>query len=127
MAFVPPYYSVDIDPILYTLFSNLTDEMESAQVWSHPLWNHIHKTAKYYKDHQPYNGLQKAYLERWIYWIYNILPCDKCKKHYKQYILQPLSKGQISTYLSNGDYFNDFWINFHTFVNRMRDKEKAKQ
>lgn len=91
--------------------------MANPEIWGKHGWKFLHYVAKGYPTNPSDNDKQtyKLFLES----IQKILPCDKCKKHYKQHLENfPLN----DIILSSKENLENWIINIHNQVNMANHK-----
>lgn len=87
----------------------------NPEIWGPPLWYQMHmKTFNYNpKTSDKKNIIQ--YFEN----IKNVLPCEKCKKHYESY----LTARPVKFYLNSRDDLIHWLIDLHNEVNARTGKK----
>jgi hypothetical protein len=86
------------------------------KIWGPKLWFAIHTIALNYPDNPSYQD--KRNHEDFFNNLSHIIPCDKCRLHYKQ----RLYKYPIINHLDNSDKLFRYTILLHNDVNEMLNK-----
>ena len=88
----------------------------NPEIWGPPLWYEMHtKTFKYPEN--PTNR-DKLYITQYFNEFKNTLPCDKCKVHYRSYLLMR----PLQYYVNNKESLVRWLIDLHNQVNSRTGK-----
>lgn len=85
-------------------------------VWGPKLWFFIHTLALNYSDNPSYE--EKRNHEEFFNSLVHLIPCDKCRNHYKQHI----SKNPVINHLNNSSELFQYTIDIHNEVNKTLGK-----
>ena len=86
-------------------------------VWGPKLWFVIHTIALNYPNNPTYED--KRVMEEFFNNLKSIIPCDKCRIHYRQ----RLERNPIINYLDNKESIFRYTINLHNQVNKSLNKK----
>jgi len=88
------------------------------EVWGPHTWIFLHTITFNYPENP--NSNDKDNIRQFIKYFHTQIPCNKCKKHFKQNLKKhPLSE----SILSNKDNLIDWMIAMHNEVNKMHGKK----
>ena len=90
--------------------------MNNNNVWGPPAWTFLH-TVTYNYPENPSDNDKKNY-HNFFMTLQHVLPCEKCKGHYKQNI----QKYDLNNSLDNRDDLVKWLIDLHNEVNRDNGK-----
>tara|TARA_B100001027_G_C16191593_1_gene296296 strand:+ start:442 stop:888 length:447 start_codon:yes stop_codon:yes gene_type:complete len=86
------------------------------KVWGPKLWFVIHTIALNYPDNPSYD--QKRIHEDFFNNLVFLIPCDKCRIHYRQHI----NNNPVVNHLKNSDTLFRYTIDLHNEVNKTLNK-----
>ena len=86
------------------------------KVWGPKLWFVIHTLALNYPDNPSYE--QKRIHEDFFNNLVFLIPCDKCRIHYRQHI----NNNPVVNHLKNSDILFRYTIDLHNEVNKTLNK-----
>ena len=86
-------------------------------VWGPRLWFVIHTIALNYPDNPSYD--QKRIHEDFFNSLVFLIPCDKCRIHYRQHI----NNNPVVNHLKNSDTLFRYTIDLHNEVNKSLGKK----
>jgi hypothetical protein len=87
----------------------------SNKQWGTPAWNFLHALTFEYPDDPSYQTIQN--MSAYITAFSDILPCDKCKQHFKQLLIKfpPRLDSQV--------HFFQWAVDIHNQVNKKLGKK----
>lgn len=91
----------------------------NPKVWGHHAWIFLHSITLNYPTNPTINDIKKHY--NFFNNLMYILPCDKCKYHYKQNLMKYPLTNKI---LSSRENLINWLINIHNSVNYMNNKKQ---
>ena len=86
------------------------------KIWGPKLWFVIHTLALNYPDNPSYD--QKRIHEDFFNSLVFLIPCDKCRIHYRQHI----NNNPVVNHLKNSDTLFRYTIDLHNEVNKTLNK-----
>jgi hypothetical protein len=85
-------------------------------IWGSHGWNFIHNIALGYDD--KYNYQQKSNYINFFNILGDVIPCEKCSKHYKDYIIKNPPN------INNKDSLFKWTVDIHNNVNKILNKKQ---
>ncbi len=86
-------------------------------IWGPKLWFFMHSIAINFPDNPSYQEIRNY--EEFFNNLKFIIPCDKCKMHYKMY----LEKNPVINHLKNADLLFNYTVKLHNDVNKRLNKK----
>lgn len=90
----------------------------NPEVWGPHMWFFLHTISFNYPDAPTQQD--KDDMKSFIYAFQKIIPCDKCKNHFKQH----LTKFPVENYLSSKKEFAEWVVMIHNIVNKTNGKRE---
>jgi hypothetical protein len=87
----------------------------NPDIWGPPLWHQMHMKTIHYNPKKDNKEEIIKYFEN----IKNVLPCEKCKRHYENYLISR----PIKFYLNTRDDLIHWLIDLHNEVNYRTGKK----
>ena len=91
----------------------------TPDVWGPPLWYKMHRATFMYPETRPTDKDKKAMVDFFTTKVYNDLPCEKCRKHYREY----LSKYPVEYQVDSQHSLANWLVNMHNEVNTRTGKK----
>jgi hypothetical protein len=89
--------------------------MDNNNIWGPPAWTFLHTVSFNYPDN-PTDQDKQNYFD-FFNSLKHVLPCDKCKKHYKE------NSTGLKNNLNTKDDLVNWLINIHNDVNKKNGKK----
>jgi hypothetical protein len=99
---------------IYTIF--ISNIMLSPKVWGKHIWTSMHIVALGFPEHP--STVERDNYSRFFTTIGDILPCSKCRDHYKKH----LKELPIELYLASNDTLFGWTVAVHNIVNSVNGK-----
>jgi hypothetical protein len=91
----------------------------NPEIWGPSFWNTMHYSAIIYSNNP--TDEDKNNVKLFLLSLQNILPCAKCREHYKQNLIKyPLNDHVLSSKINLFKWTNDI----HNEVNKMNNKKQ---
>jgi hypothetical protein len=115
--FITPDVLADVYPkykpfVSKNVSSHFSEKNSSdPKLWGVHLWQFLHYSVKKFPEHP--NQIEISLMKSWISSLPIIIPCETCKRHYKEYI----DASNLDSVCSSRMTLFNFMVDIHNAVN----------
>ena len=91
--------------------SSSSDIVRDPKIWGAPTWILLHCVSFSYPNRP--SATNKKNYKAFFHSLQNVLPCQKCQEHYKNY----LKKNPIDEHLQSQQKLSKYIIELHNYIN----------